>query len=166
MQRIKSISMWKSCRQTLNNPFLPNLHIIRPLVWEFRAWNQWVLCNLNWLQHRMSQKRSQLLHFILWLILGLIFGLSISGSFLASCFGAGVVVWCVLTVQCGHVCATTQSQPMASWTSSRTDPGCGYTHAALSVFLLKWAGTQLMLSLMHFARLHVTCICRRRLNRS
>lgn len=114
MQRIKSISVWKPCRQTLNNPFLPNLPIIRPLVWELRDWNRWQLCNLNQSQHKTSQKYGASFSILFpdwywhW-YLDYWFGV------LSSWFGVGVVV---RTVQHGHACATSQSESVSSQTPS------------------------------------------------
>lgn len=98
MQRVESIRVWKPCRQALNNPFLPNLPIIRPSVRDLRDWNRWELCNLSQSQHKMSQKYRASSYILFpdgywrW-YLDYWFGV------LSSWFGAGVVVW---TVQ--HVC--------------------------------------------------------------
>lgn len=165
MQRIKSISLCTRCRQTLNNPFLPNLHIIRRSVWELRDQNRRVLCDPNWLQYKTLQKRKQLLHFILWLMSGLRFGLSILGSSLASRFGAGVVLcadsptWTRVGNHAKSVCVLPDPFTRRSGLRTRT---CGSTW----VFAQASSDTTHAITYAPPAWLHVTRICRRSLNGS
>lgn len=139
MPRIKSVSMWKSHRQSLKKPFSPNLQIIRPypVSWENR--NQWVLCDLSCLQHKTSQRKSQLL----WLIWDWF------GDYWCSVLSqpAGLEQgWGLLCVDSPEwTLRAPPSQPVSSWTLSCPIPGCGNAFSSPE----RGAGTQFMLSLKH-----------------